>query len=168
MGRLTPTSCLLPDKTAYDGYTLQSFGVGTLAVAMQSTDFSAYLIVRSSDGHELISSDSGGAAAGAQISVPIEANQTYTLIASAGDAGAGAYNLSAAFTPADGESCRSLKSFTVTDSAQGTISPNTSCVYGTGDPDTQHFLQLLRSPGFAAGSRRDPASPPPPSIPICS
>ena len=138
-GRLTPSSCLLPDNTAYDGYTLQSFGAGTIDVTMQSADFGAYLIVRSSDGHELISNGSGGAGTGAQISVSIEANQNYTLIASAGDAGAGAYTLTVAFTPADGESCRSLKSFAVSDSAQGTISANGSCIYGTGDADTNIF-----------------------------
>jgi hypothetical protein len=146
-GRLTPSSCQLPDHTPYDGYTLQSFGAGTLNLTLQSTDFASYLIVRTSDGHALDSSDSGA------LSVELEANQTYTIVASAGDAGAGAYNLTLAFTPADGETCRSLKSFTVSDSAQGTVSPDTSCVFGSADPSTEVFYNYydlrITQPGVA-------------------
>jgi hypothetical protein len=152
-GRLAATSCRLPDATPYEGYTLQSFGAGTLDLTLQSSDFDSYLIVRTADGHELDSSDSGGAGVAATVSVSLEANQTYTIIASAGDSVTGAYSLSLAFTPADGESCHSLKSFTVTDSAQGTISPNTSCVYGTGDPDANLFYNYyelkVSQPGVA-------------------
>ena len=54
-GRLGPSSCLLPDRSPYDGYALTSFGAGTLSVKMQSDDFATYVIVRSSDGHELAS-----------------------------------------------------------------------------------------------------------------
>src|SRR5262249_41864367 len=138
-GRLSGSSCQLPDATAYDGYTLQSFGAGALSLTLQSSDFAAYLIVRTSDGHELDSNDSGGTGSSATLSVSLEANQTYTVIASAGDAGGGAYSLSLAFTPADGEFCRPLQNFTVTGSAQGAISPNTSCTYATGDPNSNIF-----------------------------
>ena len=52
-GQLAPSSCQLPDRTPYDGYALQSFGAGTLDLTLQSSDFASYLIVRTSDGHEL-------------------------------------------------------------------------------------------------------------------
>src|SRR5690349_5428141 len=45
-GRIAPASCHLPDATPYEGYTLQSFGAGTLDLTMQSADFASYLIVR--------------------------------------------------------------------------------------------------------------------------
>src|SRR5581483_10167341 len=152
-GRIAPSGCQLPDSSPYEGYTLQSFGAGTLDLTMQSADFDSYLIVRTGDGHELDSNDAGGAGSAATLSVPLDANQTYTIVASAGDAGAGAYNLALAFTPADAETCRSLKSFTVTDSAGGNISPDTSCVYATGDPDSKLFYNYydltISQPGVA-------------------
>src|SRR5438874_395377 len=125
-GILDSTNCRLSDNTLYAEYSLVLPTRGQMALTSAASAFDVTLILR----------DAG---AGARISVAIEANQTYTLIASAGDAGAGAYNLSVAFTPADGESCRSLKSFTVSDSAQGNISPDSSCVYGTGYPNTNIF-----------------------------
>ncbi len=145
-GRLSPSGCQLPDTSPYDGYTLQSFGSGTLDLTLDSSDFAPYLIVRTSDGHQL-----GGGSA--KLSVPLDANSTYTIIASSGDLAVGAYNLTLAFTSADGESCHPLRSFTVTDSVQGTISPNTSCAYDTGDPDAGIFYNYydlqVTQPGVA-------------------
>jgi hypothetical protein len=146
-GRLTTSSCHLPDNTPYDGYTLQSFGAGTLDITLQSNEFAPYLIVRTDDGHALDATDTG------KLSVSLEADQTYTIIASAGDSGAGVYNLSLAFTPAQGETCHSLMTFNATGSAQGTISPNTSCVYGTADPDSNlyydYYEVAVSQPGVA-------------------
>src|SRR5205085_3537344 len=55
--------------------------------------------------------------------------------------------------PADGESCRSLKSFTVSGSTQGAISPDSSCVYGTADPNANIFYNYydlqVSQPGVA-------------------
>jgi hypothetical protein len=152
-GGLTTSSCQLPDKTPYDGYTLQSFGDGTLDLTLQSAAFDSYLIVRDSDGYALDAIDSGGIGSTAKLSVPLEANQTYTIIASASDAGAGAYDLSLAFTPDNSESCKSLRSFTVSGSAQGTISTTASCVYGTGDADSNLYYNYydltVSQPGVA-------------------
>jgi hypothetical protein len=152
-GRLTSHSCLLPDATPYDGYTLTSFGAGTLNVTLESDDFEAYLIVRTSDGYALGSADSGGAGASAQLSVGLAANQTYTIVASAGNAGSGAYNLSLSFTPDAGETCRSLSAFSTNGSVQGSISPNTSCVYNTGVADANIFYNYydlqVTQPGTA-------------------
>ena len=61
--------------------------------------------------------------------------------------------MSLAFTSAGGESCRSLKSFTVSGSAQGTISAETSCVYSAGDPDSRllynYYDLTVSQPGVA-------------------
>jgi hypothetical protein len=152
-GRIASSSCRLPDNTPYEGYTLQSFGAGTLDLTMQPADFAGYLIVRSSDGHALDANDGGAAGAPARLSIALEENQTYTIIASAGDAGAGAYDLTLTFTPDAGETCRPLRAFTVTDSAQGNISPDTSCVYATGDADSNLFYNYydlaVSQPGVA-------------------
>ena len=128
-GRLGASSCLLPDRSPYDGYTLTSLGAGTLTVKLQSDAFAPLAIVRTGDGHELVSGSM-------DVSTEIEAGQTYAIVASAADAGTGAYTLALAFTPADDETCRPLKVFQVTDSAQGAISPDASCAYPTGDPNT--------------------------------
>ena len=145
-GRLGAASCLLPDRSPYAGYTLSSFGEGTLNVKLQSDAFATHVIIRTSDGHELASADS-------EISTEIEGNQTYTIVASAADNGSGAYNLALSFTPADDETCRSLKLFNVTDSVAGSISPDTSCTFRTADPNAgifyDYYALQVAEPGVA-------------------
>ncbi|MDQ6704951.1 MAG: pre-peptidase C-terminal domain-containing protein [Acidobacteriota bacterium] len=129
-GQLNASSCTLPDGSAYDAYAITIYGSGTLDVSMDSPDFNTYAILRGETGIQLASASNGGAGTTARISVQVSGNETYTIIASAADAGQkpGNYRLSTAFTPADGETCVPAKVLTDSDQVPGSIAVG-SCAF---------------------------------------
>ncbi len=144
-GRLAGGGCRLPDGSAYDGYLLATFGSGTLNIAMDSGDFTPYAILRDDQGHLL--------GAGDTISLSVDGDQSYAILASGADPGAtGQYHLSLSFTPADDETCRSLKTFRDAGSDQGTIS-DASCTFTADGADSSsrynYYDVQVPQPGVA-------------------
>jgi hypothetical protein len=151
-GRLSAASCLLPDNSAYDGYTLNSFGVGTLTITIESDGFTPNLIVRTDDGHALSEGLVEPGFRQELLVTGIDGNQIYTLIVSSVEGDTGAYKLSVSFTPADDQSCRPLEGFSVTGSAAGAISSD-SCEFTPAGADANIFFNYydlqVREPGLA-------------------
>ncbi|HZT31977.1 MAG TPA: PPC domain-containing protein [Bryobacteraceae bacterium] len=127
-GNLSSGGCLLPDGSPFDGYTVTTYGPGTLQIALQADGFDAYLILRSADGHLLASGDAGGAGNTAQISYALLGNQMYTIAASSGDGGTGGYHLTLSFASASGDPCQPVKSLNPGDQDQGTVTSK-GCLY---------------------------------------
>jgi hypothetical protein len=96
-GTLGSSGCITPDGTLYEGYTVNTFGAGTLNVAVSSQEFQPLLIVRTSDGIAL-GSDA------ASLKVAVDGSSQYRIVVATGDI-TGAYQLSTTFTPAASETC---------------------------------------------------------------
>jgi hypothetical protein len=119
-GRLTASSCRLPDNSAFDHYAVSFFGWGTLEIVMEAADFTPYLILRTDEGRQLAFDTK---ARSAKIVYTVKGDESYTIVAAAGDsAGAGQYRLTLSFKPADEETCRALKTLVNSEDLQGKIS----------------------------------------------
>ena len=106
-GSLGPASCKLPDQSASNSYSITVFGAGTLTITMTSAAFDSYLILQGDNGSPLAQVDAGGAGNPASISVPVNGNDTYTIVSAAGSSTEppGAYQLSTVFVPNPDETC---------------------------------------------------------------
>ncbi len=107
-GQLNAASCRMLDNSAFDGYSLEVLGPGTIEIALESGDFDPYLILRSSGGHAIAVDDNGGGSKNARISIPVRGPETYTLIAAAVSESekSGSYRLSLRFEPDPEDPCR--------------------------------------------------------------
>jgi len=135
-GQLAATSCKMPDGSAYDGWQTTVYGAGTLTLTMTATDFDSLLIWRGENGNLLAIDDNGGGGKNAQISLPVNGRETYTVLASAASAAEkpGVYQLSIAFLPNDDETCRPIAVITDPGQFNGSISA-ASCNFNL--PDRQ-------------------------------
>lgn len=124
-GHLVDTSCRQLNNLPYDGYLVSILGSGTLTVALASPNFSGTVTIRDSDGR-VAGSDPVSASA------IVDGDNDYTIVVAGADPSSrGDYQISASFTPADGETCRSQGSLGGTpQSLHGTIG-DSSCRFGT-------------------------------------
>jgi hypothetical protein len=141
-GTLPSAGCTAPDGTAYEAYSLTSRGAGNLTVTIDSSDFTAAVLVRGSDGRALIGSAN-------IVNVSLSANSQYVIVVSSADK-TGAYQLTTAFTPADAETCRATRTFTDSGTDKGAI--NTSSCFvtidGSGDQAYYNYYSLtIANPG---------------------
>jgi hypothetical protein len=123
-GRLVSTSCRQQNNTPYDGYLISVLGSGALTVTLASPNFSGQVTIRDSEGR-VAATDPISATA------QVDGDNDYTVIvAGAGPEALGDYQLSAAFTPSDGETCRSQGALTGGQTVHGTIGQG-SCAFGS-------------------------------------
>jgi hypothetical protein len=127
-GVMGGSGCLAPDGSAYEAYTLNTDGAGTLTLTIASQDFTSLVSLRSSDGH-LLNTSMGGT-----LTAIVTGDSQYTIVVSSADK-AGAYQLTTAFQSSTDETCRSQKTFSDPATDSGSIT-GTSCyvvLEGSGD-----------------------------------
>jgi len=140
-GRLVDTSCRLLNNAAYDGYLVSILGSGTLNVTLTSPNFSGLVTVRADDGSALASDPMS-------ISIPVDGDTDYTIVAAGADPSArGDYQLALTFMPAVDETCRSQATLAGSQDIRGTIG-DTSCQFGT-NLLFQYYEMTLDGPGLA-------------------
>src|SRR5260370_11387188 len=140
-GRLVDTSCRLLNNAAYDGYLVSILGSGTLTVTLTSPNFSGLVIVRADDGTALASDPMS-------ISIPVDGDTDYTILAAGADSSArGYYQLALTFTPALDEMCRSQGALAGSADIHGTIG-DASCRFGA-NLLFEYFDLPLSGPGIA-------------------
>jgi Bacterial pre-peptidase C-terminal domain len=143
-GLLPSSGCSALDGSSYEGYTLTTDGAGTLTVSVDSTDFTALIAVRSSDGLVL------APPAPSPVNVLANGDSQYLVIVSSADK-TGAYTITTSFQSAADETCRSRKTFTASDSDTNNITAD-SCfitIAGSGDQAYYNYYNLtLASPGL--------------------
>ena len=135
-GTLAAASCKLPDGSLFDGWQTTVYGAGTLTITMHSTALDSFLILRNDTANVIAMDDNSGGGNDAQISVPVSGGQNYTIIASVASptSKGGAYQISTVYTPADGETCLPVRTFTDPLQINGSISA-ASCNFNL--PDRQ-------------------------------
>jgi hypothetical protein len=124
--------CTAPDGTPYDGWTLITFGAGTLMVTVTSQDFSPTVTLRGSDGRALANSVAG------ILTAPVQADSQYTIVVASAD-NAGTYQLTTTFQNATDDLCRATRSFTATDNDNGVINADSCSVTIPGSGDQQYY-----------------------------
>ncbi|HTM49193.1 MAG TPA: PPC domain-containing protein [Bryobacteraceae bacterium] len=139
-GRLTDDSCRLLNNAPFEGYRVTLFGAGTLDLSFTSPNFSGLVILRDEDGHALASDP-------LSISVSVLGGDYSILAAAAGAAARGDYSLTVKFTPAEGETCRPLKTLQSSEDVKGSITA-ASCAFGEGLLFNYYDLNLTEA-GFA-------------------
>jgi hypothetical protein len=140
-GRLGVAGCLTPGGVPYDGWSVTTFGSGTLTVSLPQADFGAVLILRDAQGYVLASGTG-------PITAPVDGDSQYIVVVSTNDQ-AGGYQLNTTFQPADGETCQALRTFSATDLDTAAISAN-SCVSTSGDgADLSYFNYYQLTVGSA-------------------
>lgn len=125
---LGPGSCTLPDGSAYDGYQLSLYGMGTVDIAVNATGFTPLVILRTSDGQAIGSNSTPDDSGVVHLTLPAVGSDTYTVVVavSSPDQTGGTYCVTAAFTPDPDETCVSYGALTVSQPYNGTIDA-TSC-----------------------------------------
>jgi hypothetical protein len=116
--------CTAPDGSAYEAYTVATWGAGTLNVTVTSSDFTPAVTVRGADGSTLTLT-------GGTLNAAVSADSEYVIVVSSADT-AGAYQVATAFTAADAETCRASK--TLTDTTGDNAAINTASCFVTGLP----------------------------------
>jgi len=140
-GHLLDSSCRLLDNSPYDGYRVTLFGAGTLDVSMTSPNFSGTVTLLDDNGRALASDP-------AAISVVLPGGGDYTVVAAGADPSSrGDYLLALKFTPADEETCRSLKTLRASEDVKGSIDDG-SCRFGVDALFTYYDLSVTEA-GFA-------------------
>jgi len=135
--------CTAPDGSAYEAYTLTTFGAGTLNVTVTSSDFTPTVAVRGADGSALTST-------GAVVNAVLSADSEYVIVVSSADT-AGAYQITTAFTAADSETCRASKTLTdpLTDNGAITAASCFVTIAGSGDQSYYNYYNLnVTTPGL--------------------
>ncbi len=148
-GQLNAQSCRLLDNSAFDGYSLEILGPGTVEITMESPDFDSYLILRGSGGHAIAEDDNGGGAKNARISIPVRGPETYTLIAAAASESekSGAYGLTLKFEPDAEDPCRPQQKL---EKPQSVSSKMSAADCSTSEGAVFHYYDLkLDAPGQA-------------------
>ena len=123
-GHLVSTSCQQLNNLPFDSYLVSMLGSGMLTVALSSPNFSGTVTVRDSNG-QVVGSDPLSASA------QVNGDSDYTIVVAGSDPGAqGDYQISATFTPAGAETCRSQGPLASPQTVKGTIGDG-SCAFGT-------------------------------------
>jgi hypothetical protein len=140
------SGCTAPDGSAYEAYTVTTFGAGTLNVMVTSSDFTPAVMVRGADGSALTLTD-------VAVSAALGADSQYVIVVSVPASNtAGTYRIATAFTPADAETCRASKTLTDTSSDNAAIT-TASCFVtadGSGDQSYYNYYNLtVTQPGLA-------------------
>jgi hypothetical protein len=126
--QLSAASCRLPDQSAFDAFQITIFGAGTLTLTMNSAELSSHVILRGENGSALGSADAGGKGKPATISLNVEGNTTYTIVAAASSSAEkpGHYDLSTDFVPAAEETCIAQGDWSDSEEWTGSVGTN-SC-----------------------------------------
>jgi hypothetical protein len=148
-GKLPGSTCLAPDGTPYEAYTLTTDGAGTLTVTVTSPDFTPMIAVRSIDGHAL------SLPSGSPLNVVLAGDSQYLVVISSADKTTGAYQIANTYQPADNETCRSQKTLAPSDSDTNSINA-ASCfvtIAGSGDQSYYNYYDFtLTEAGLASAS----------------
>jgi hypothetical protein len=143
-GALGSSGCMRPDGTAYEGYWLNTYGAGTLTVAVTSGDFTPAVIVRSSDGAAVASGQGS-------VSAAVDAGSRYQVVVTTTDS-TGAYQIATSFQLAAGETCTAVETLAGAISDTGAVT-GTSCtapLAGGGDLSYYNYYNLtVASAGVA-------------------
>jgi hypothetical protein len=132
--RFPGSGCLAPDGTPYEAYTLTTDGSGTLTVAVTSQDFTPLIAVRSIDGRSLVPPSAS------PLVVVLDGDSQYLLtVSSAGDSSTGDYQIANSYQPADGETCRSLKTLADSDTDTNAITASSCFVAIAGSGDQLYY-----------------------------
>jgi hypothetical protein len=131
-GAMGSSGCALPGGGAYEGYTLNTLGAGTLRVSISNAAFTSNLIFRD-DGGYLLASDP------ANLSVHVDGESDYQVVVT-GDQ-AGAYQLTTSFDPDPDETCRPTKmlSDSGADNDSGSITGDSCFLTTSGSGDLSYF-----------------------------
>jgi hypothetical protein len=112
-GAVGSSGCTLPDGTLYEAYWLNTFGAGDLAVTVASADFAPAIFIRTPDGSAVASGN-------ASVTATLDGDTRYQVVVATNDK-SGAFQLTTSFQPADGETCRVVKTLAAADTHRGTI-----------------------------------------------
>ena len=131
--------CTAPDGTPYDGWSLTTFGGGTLTATIASQEFTPTLVLRGSDGRALATSVDGTLVA------PLQGDTQYSIVVASADTN-GVYQLTTAFENADDDVCRAVRTFSGAADDSGSI--NADSCYGE-QQYYNHYNVTLESAGVA-------------------
>lgn len=143
-GTLGASGCAAPDGTPYEGYTLTTFGSGSLTATVSSSVFTPVVTVRDEDG-AMIGSGAG------TVTVAVDANSTYEVVVASLDT-TGAYQLATAFQAAATETCVPAASFSAPANDSNGITPSSCSVVidDSGDLGLYNYYVLnVTSAGLA-------------------
>ncbi|HUK19429.1 MAG TPA: DVUA0089 family protein [Bryobacteraceae bacterium] len=142
-GSLGSSGCAAPDGTAYEAYSVSTFGAGTLSVSVSAANLNALLTVRDSDGNPLASGANS-------VTATLAAGSQYQVVVGLVD-NTGAYQLATSFQAAAGETCLPQKSFANPGTDTSAIT-GTSCsmaLDGSGDLQFyNYYLVTVANPGL--------------------
>jgi hypothetical protein len=124
--------CTAPDGAPYDGWTLTTYGAGTLTITASSQDFSLTVTLRGSDGRALATSVNG------ILVSPVQADSQYTIVVASADR-TGAYQLTTAFQNASDDTCRSTSTFTDSANDNAAITADSCYVTIPGSGDQLYY-----------------------------
>jgi len=126
-GMLGASGCRLPDGTPYEGYSLGTYGSGTLTITVSSTVFNPVVTLRDDDGYAI-------ASGAASITAPVDGSSQYQIVVSTADQ-PGSFQIATTFQPADGETCVPQKTLagTMSDNASINASSCTAPITNSGD-----------------------------------
>jgi len=135
-GKLGGSGCAMPDGTAYEAYSLNTFGAGTLTVTVTSSDFTPALNIRTPDRAAAASGDG-------TVSATVDGDSRYQVVVSTSDT-KGAYQITTSFQPAKLETCKPVKTLTAAAQESGTVTGDscTATIPGSGDLQYYNFYTL--------------------------
>jgi hypothetical protein len=130
-GNLGASGCAMPDGTVFEGYSLNTFGAGTLTVTVASSDFTPSISVRTPDRTEAASGEG-------TVTATVDRDTRYQIVVAAADK-TGAYQITTSFQPDMLETCKAVR--TLADSAQenGSINGDSCAATIPGSGDLQYY-----------------------------
>jgi hypothetical protein len=143
-GMLGSAGCTAPDRSPYDGWTINTLGGGTLTVSVSSTAITPSVTVRGADGTALGTDP-------ASVSIPVTPFTTYQIVVASSDT-TGSYQLTTSFTPNTTETCVPQKTLSGPMSENNNVTP-TSCsvvIDSFGDLAYFNYYNLTVSAGGLA------------------
>jgi hypothetical protein len=142
-GQLGGAGCAAPGGAAYDAYSLNTFGSGTLTVSASSSSFTPALTLRGDDGGAILTGSSS-------LSYSVSGSSQYTLVISGAGQTSG-YQLSTSFQPANGETCLPQQTFSGSASDSAAITSQ-SCSQAVSGSDNFEYYNYYNLAITAAGS----------------
>jgi hypothetical protein len=141
---LGSSGCTAPDGSSYEGYSIGTFGSGTLTVTVASGDFSPLVTLRDNDGYAIASGPGS-------LTAPVDAGNQYEIVVGTADT-SGNFQITSAFQPADGETCVPQKTLagTAIDTANINASSCTATISDSGDLAYYNLYNIaVNQPGVA-------------------
>lgn len=132
-GSLGSWGCTAPDGTAYEAYSVSTFGAGMLSVSVSSASLNALLTVRDSSGNPLASGTNS-------VTAPLAGGSQYQVVVGLVD-NTGSFQLATSFQAAAGETCLPQQSFANPGTDTSAIT-GTSCsmaLAGSGDLEFYNY-----------------------------